>query len=148
VIGVDVSDASPPRIVSLGCSIALGAIVEAVAGMPFERFVAEHVLAPAGLRSTGYPHSDALESDIAISYTRRTPDGALRSNMFMHGASGSAAGAAYSTSLDLLAFVTAVRVATPHRLANARPAPTMSRVETRTGPYGWSKRIASANDAT
>jgi CubicO group peptidase (beta-lactamase class C family) len=92
-----------------GCYIALGAIVERVSGMPYEDYVAKNVFARAGMSSTGYPRSDRPEPDMAKGYTRRGGDGALRSNESMHGVAGSAAGGGYSTALDLLAYVKAVR---------------------------------------
>ena len=92
-----------------GCYITLGAVVERVSGMPYERYVAEHIFKLADMTATGYPHADAIEPDIAIGYTRRGGDGQLRSNVYMHGATGSAAGGGYSTAGDLFAFVKAVR---------------------------------------
>ncbi len=93
-----------------GCYILLGAIIEKASGMPYERYVAEHIFKVADMASTGYPQVDGIEPDIAIGYTRRSPgDGTLRSNVYLHGASGSAAGGGYSTSSDLLAFVNARR---------------------------------------
>ncbi len=91
--------------------------------MPYKKYVAEHVFRRAEMTSTGYPHSDKPEPDIAVGYTRRggdlsavagnvrtaKADGALRSNVDMHGATGSAAGGGYSTAMDLLTYVKAVR---------------------------------------
>jgi CubicO group peptidase (beta-lactamase class C family) len=91
-----------------GCYIALGAIVEKVSGMPYEKYVAEKVFGRAEMTSTGYPRSDQPASDIALGYTRRAGEG-LRSNIAMHGVTGSAAGGGYSTALDLLTFVKAVK---------------------------------------
>ena len=54
-----------------GCYIALGAIVEKVSGMPYEKYVAENVFARAEMTSTGYPRSDRPSPDIAQGYTRR-----------------------------------------------------------------------------
>lgn len=99
-----------------GCYIALGAIVEKVAGMPYERYVADKVFARAGMASTGFPRSDQPAADIALGYTRRGPrtSGAagappLVSSVALHGMAGSAAGGSYSTALDLLAFVNAAK---------------------------------------
>jgi CubicO group peptidase (beta-lactamase class C family) len=95
-----------------GCYILLGAIVERASGMPYEQYVAERIFKAADMTSTGYPQVDAIEPDIAIGYTRRSgqgPDGPLRSNVYLHGASGSAAGGGYSTTTDLLAFANAMR---------------------------------------
>jgi D-alanyl-D-alanine carboxypeptidase len=92
-----------------GCYIALGEIVAKVSGMPYEKYVAEHVFARAEMTSTGYPRSDHPSPDIAQGYTRRGSDGSLRNNIEMHGVSGSAAGGGYSTALDLLTYVKALR---------------------------------------
>ena len=92
-----------------GCYIALGAIVEKVSGMPYEKYVAENVFAKAEMTSTGYPRSDQPAEDIAIGYTRRSGDGTLRSNVAMHGITGSAAGGGFSTALDLLTYVKAIK---------------------------------------
>ena len=92
-----------------GCYIALGAIVEKVSGMPYEKYVAENVFARAEMTSTGYPRSDRPAADIAQGYTRRGGDGSWRNNIEMHGVTGSAAGGGYSTALDLLTYVKAVR---------------------------------------
>jgi CubicO group peptidase (beta-lactamase class C family) len=91
------------------CYIALGAIIEKVSGMPYETYVSEHVFARAEMTGTGYPRTDRSEPDIALGYTRRGGDGTLRSNIAMHGVTGSAAGGGYSTALDLLMYVRAVR---------------------------------------
>lgn len=92
-----------------GCYIALGAIVEKVSGMPYEKYVAERVFARAEMTSTGFPRSDQPAPDIALGYTRRGPSAQLESNIAMHGVTGSAAGGSYSTVLDLLTFVKAMR---------------------------------------
>ncbi|MGH9161178.1 MAG: serine hydrolase domain-containing protein [Vicinamibacteraceae bacterium] len=92
-----------------GCYIALGAIVELVSGVPYEEYVTEHVYEPAGMTDTGFPHADGIEPNLALGYTRRPANGALRSNIFLHGAAGSAAGGGFSTSEDLLAYVRARR---------------------------------------
>lgn len=111
-----------------GCYIALGAIVEKVSGMPYEKYVAEKVWAKAEMTTTGYPRSDRPAGDIAIGYTRRLqdprtsgPSGSaeatadkpgLRPNTRMHGVTGSAAGGGYSTALDLLTYVKAIKAGT------------------------------------
>ncbi len=77
--------------------------------MPYEQYVAQHVFARADMAATGYPQADAIEPNVAIGYTRRTSDGTLRSNLYMHGAAGSAAGGGYSTALDLFSYVKARR---------------------------------------
>jgi D-alanyl-D-alanine carboxypeptidase len=91
-----------------GCYIALGAMIERITQMPYEQYVTEHIFKPAGMTSTGSLQTDAIERNIAIGYTTVGSD-ALRSNVYLHGASGSAAGGGYSTVDDLLAFVNASR---------------------------------------
>lgn len=87
-----------------GCYIVLGAIIERVAGIPYEKYVEENIFKPAGMSSTGALQADAVLPQVAHGYTRRGGDSQLRSNIYMHGASGSAAGGGYSTAEDLLAF--------------------------------------------
>jgi hypothetical protein len=73
------------------------------------------------MTSTGYPRSDRPHPDIAQGYTRRessnlssqalkssSPQG-LVNNIALHGVTGSAAGGGYSTALDMLTYVKAVR---------------------------------------
>lgn len=92
-----------------GCYIALGAIVEKVSGMSYEKYMAANVYGRAEMTSTGFPRTDRHEADMAIGYTRREGDATLRPNTAMHGVTGSAAGGNYSTALDLLTYVKAVR---------------------------------------
>jgi D-alanyl-D-alanine carboxypeptidase len=89
-----------------GCYIVLGAIVAKVSGVPSEDYLAEHVYKPAGMTTAGPTGRGA-----AVGYTRRSPggDGPLRSNVDMHGVSGSAAGGGYATVHDLLKFDEALR---------------------------------------
>ncbi len=122
-----------------GCYITLGAIIERVAGVPYERYVAEHIFAPAGMKNTGYPQSDAIEPGVALGYTRRLGDGSLRSNIFAHGAAGSAAVAACRRS--------ATCSPSPPRLATAgcsiAPAPGWASPAGRREPTPCSNRTAS-----
>ena len=65
-----------------------------------------HVYTPAGMTAAGPTGQPA-----AVGYTRRAVggDGPLRSNVSMHGVSGSAAGGGYATARDLLNFDAALR---------------------------------------
>ena len=55
---------------SYGLSIdVLGAIVEKVAGVPFERFVAEHITTPLGMVDTGYDVDQAKRGRLAKVYS-------------------------------------------------------------------------------
>ena len=89
------------------CYITLGEIVTRVSGMPYERHIEQHVLRPAGMTASGFFFSDEVVPRIAIGYAP-TPEG-VRSNLYMRGAGGSAAGSAFATAADLLAFDNALR---------------------------------------
>jgi CubicO group peptidase (beta-lactamase class C family) len=98
-----------------GCYVVLGEIIAKVSGMPYERYIQEHVFAPAGMTSAGYlAFGDAR---VALGYTRPSPDQPWTSALNMHGHHGSGAGGAYATVRDLLAFDTAVRT---HALLDAK----------------------------
>jgi len=100
-----------------GCYIVLGEIVARVSGQPYETYVSERVFRPAGMSRTGFLGATPRSADVARGYTRRAGDGTTpQDNAAMHGARGSAAGGAYSTAADLLAFVEALR---SHRLLDA-----------------------------
>jgi D-alanyl-D-alanine carboxypeptidase len=94
-----------------GCYIVLGAIIERVAGIPYEQYIGEHVFTPAGMRTAGFFQSDRFPPDVAVGYTMRSPASPdkLQSNEQMHGAAGSAAGGAFAAAHDLLAFDNALR---------------------------------------
>lgn len=94
-----------------GCFIVLGEVVARIAGVPYEQYVSTQVFQPAGMKSAEFLHTDEPAPDVATGYTRRYPGAnqPLHTNVFMHGAGGSAAGGAYAAAADLLAFATAMR---------------------------------------
>jgi CubicO group peptidase (beta-lactamase class C family) len=89
------------------CYITLGEIVSRVSGVPYERYVEDNVLRPAGMKDTGFFQTDQIVPRVAIGYAQ-TPQG-IRSNVFMRGAAGSGAGGAFATAADLLALDNALR---------------------------------------
>ncbi|HYI13366.1 MAG TPA: serine hydrolase domain-containing protein [Thermoanaerobaculia bacterium] len=89
------------------CYITLGEIIERVSGMPYEQYIAKHVFEPAGMKTAGFFHTDGVEPSVATGYT--TAHGPLRSSVHLRGAAGSAAGSAYASAGDLLAFDNAWR---------------------------------------
>lgn len=101
-----------------GCYIVLGAIIERVTGVRYEDYIAANVFAKAGMNDAGFLRVDQSPARVARGYTRRSPEGGavLKDNADMHGVAGSAAGGAYATAADLLAFDNALR---EHRLADA-----------------------------
>jgi CubicO group peptidase (beta-lactamase class C family) len=105
-----------------GCYIVLGEIIAQVSGRPYEDYIAEHVFRPAGMKGAGFLGQEPPQADVAQGYTRRSAAGTdLRRNAQMVGARGNAAGGAYATAGDLLAYVEALRA---HRLLT--PAQTAS----------------------
>jgi CubicO group peptidase (beta-lactamase class C family) len=100
-----------------GCYVVLGEMVERVSGTAYEDYVARHVFAPAGMSRSGFFRHDQLP-DNAARFTGRPmgPDGPLVDVAEWHGVAGSAAGNAYATVRDLLAFDKALREG---RLLNA-----------------------------
>jgi CubicO group peptidase (beta-lactamase class C family) len=89
------------------CFVVLGEIIERVAGMPYERFVQERVLARASMTSSGFFLLDEPQARMAVGYTRT--ERGLVPNVDLRGAGGNAAGGAFVTPGDLLAFEQAVR---------------------------------------
>lgn len=90
-----------------GCYVVLGEIIAKVTGVPYERYVQEHVFAPAGMQTAGFLAFG--DPQVALGYTRRSPDQPWTSALAMHGHHGSAAGGAYAAVRDLLAFDNAIR---------------------------------------
>ena len=90
-----------------GCYIVLGEIIAKVSGMPYERYVAERIFAPAGMKSAGFlAYGDP---DVAPGYTRPSPAAPWTSGAGLHGRHGSAAGGSFGSVRDLLAFDNALR---------------------------------------
>lgn len=89
------------------CFVVLGEIIERVAGMSYERYVQQSVLAPAGMNDSGFFQLDRPQPRMAVGYMR-TAQG-LAPNFSVRGAGGNAAGGGFVTPADLLAFEQAVR---------------------------------------
>ena len=73
-----------------GCFVVLGEIIARVTGVPYERYIQEHVFAPAAMTTAGFlafgdPH-------VALGYTRKSQGQLWTSAVTMHGHHGSAAG--------------------------------------------------------
>lgn len=94
-----------------GCYIVLGAVIERVSGMRYEDYIETHVFRPAAMKSAAFLQADRFPPGVAVGYTTQAAGaaGARRSNEAFHGMSGSAAGGAYATAADLLAFDNALR---------------------------------------
>ena len=126
------------------CYIVLGEIVERLSGMPYEQYVWEKVMKPAGMLTAGFLATDEIAPNVAVGYTR---DGnTLRSNVVKRGARGSAAGGAYATARDLLALDEALRTGRlldPQRTAwfFRLDSPATGRVGTAAGYAGGSSGV-------
>lgn len=81
--------------------ILLGLVVEQVSGQPFTDYVQEHVLDPAGMRSTGYFAFDDLPANTALGYL---DDSSNATNVFSVPAIGGPDGGAWTTVGDLERF--------------------------------------------
>ena len=90
-----------------GCYVVLGEIIAKVAGVPYERYIQDHVFTPARMKSAGFlAYGDA---GVAPGYTRPSAAAPWRTALGLHGRHGSAAGGAFATAADLLAFDNALR---------------------------------------
>ena len=94
-----------------GCYVVLGEIIAKVSGQRYEDYITEHVFKPAGMFGAGFFRADRLPAAAAQQYSKQLPgaDGALKNAREAHGVTGSAAGGAYASAGDLLAFDDAMR---------------------------------------
>ncbi len=98
-----------------GCFIVLGEIIAKVSGLPYERYIEEHVFTRAGMKASGFVGYG--DEKVAPGYTRTSPSAPWTSAVGLHGRHGSAAGGAFATAADLLAFDNALRT---HVLLDAK----------------------------
>ena len=95
-----------------GCYVVLGEIIARATGMSYEDYLAQAVLRPANMTRFSFMRP----ADGARMYGRpRGPQDELRDVGHWHGVAGSAAGGAFASARDLLAFDNALR---EHRLLN------------------------------
>ncbi len=91
----------------------LGIIVERVSGMPYERFLHDELLAPAGLVRTGYRIPEWSKEQLAIGYRKDgTRWGTMLDHPTVNGAPGwhlRANGGLLSSTHDMAAWVDALR---------------------------------------
>lgn len=89
--------------------VVLGAIVEAVSGMPYAEYVEKNIFAPAGMRRSGFELRDGNNEKHAIGYAPLGDNGELVANIGMLPVAGCPAGSSMHTAEDLLRFDTALR---------------------------------------
>jgi len=90
--------------------IVLGAVVEAVSGEPYVKYLDKHVFRPAGMSRSGFPVRDGTSADLAVGYTREgASDDSLRPNLGMLPIRGCPAGSSSHTAEDLWKLDRALR---------------------------------------
>ena len=95
--------------------VVLGLIIEKVSKQNYFDYVRENIFKPAGMNNTDSFEKGANVPNLAIGYTRMSPDGQpnpnapRRENTGMRPLKGSSAGGGYSTVGDLLKFVVALQ---------------------------------------
>lgn len=80
--------------------VLLGRIIEAVSGMPYDDYIAAHILKPLGMSRSGMFYDYAERSDFARGYQMRG-DGMLKKKTAIHLSMGYSAGALCATAGDL-----------------------------------------------
>jgi CubicO group peptidase (beta-lactamase class C family) len=86
----------------------LGAIIEKVSGQDYYTYVREHIYKPAGMNDTGFYEPGKDIPNLAIGYTKMSPDGKpaeeVRDNEGIREVKGGPAGGGFSTAPDLVKF--------------------------------------------
>jgi len=86
----------------------LGAIIEKVSGQDYYSYVQEHIYKPAGMNDTGFYQPGKETPNLAVGYTKMSPDGQpqeeVRDNTNLREVRGGPAGGGYSTAPDLVKF--------------------------------------------
>ncbi len=99
--------------------MVLGAIIEKVTGQDYYSYVQEHIYKPAGMTETGFYEPGREIPNLAIGYSKMSPDGKkleeARDNTTTREVRGGPAGGGYSTVGDLVKFHMALR---SHKLLN------------------------------
>jgi CubicO group peptidase (beta-lactamase class C family) len=116
----------------------LGAIIERVAGKPFEQVLKEKVLDPLGMKDTGYDRHDLVIRKRAAGYVK-TPDGYANAP-YLDMSIPYAAGSLYSTVEDLFLWDQALYA---DKLISARSRELMFKPFLDNYAYGWAVTSAS-----
>lgn len=84
--------------------VLLAAVIEAVSGMPFDRYLQENVFDRCNMSDTGYFELDRLPARCANNYIYCEETGGYRTNIYSVDAKGTGAGGAFITVPDILKF--------------------------------------------
>ena len=87
-----------------GAYILLALLVETQSGIPYTKYVEEHVFARAGMIDSGFFESDHLPARTALGYLEEKGDGIWRTNVFLLPIRGGGDGGAYVTAPDMIKF--------------------------------------------
>jgi CubicO group peptidase (beta-lactamase class C family) len=86
----------------------LGDIIEKVSGQDYYSYVQEHIYKPAGMNDTGFYEPGKDIPNLAIGYTKMSPNGKpteeVRDNEGLREVKGGPAGGGFSTAPDLVKF--------------------------------------------
>ena len=86
----------------------LGAIIEKLSGQDYFSYVQEHIYKPAGMNDTGFYDPGKEIPNLAVGYTKMSPDGKpqeeIRDNTNLREVRGGPAGGGFSTATDLVKF--------------------------------------------
>jgi CubicO group peptidase (beta-lactamase class C family) len=117
-----------------GGYVLLGLIVEHITGVPFPKYVNEHIFLPAGMHDSGYFATDQLPPRTARAYIENA-DGTWRSNIYAVPIVGGPDGGAYTTAADMAYFWQALLA---HKLLRAETTARLLSLQVATGsppPY-------------
>ncbi len=81
--------------------VLLGLVIEAVAGVSYQQYVEDKVIAPSSLRHTGFYRTDSLPKNAAVGYTHDEKSGKWRTNVFKVPVRGGSDGGLYTCAGDL-----------------------------------------------
>ena len=88
--------------------IVLGAILEHVSGLSYERLLRDKLLMPLGMTSSGLMRAQAITPNLAATYMRADSTAPLMRDLPVHSENWWASGSLYSTAADLSKFARAL----------------------------------------
>lgn len=118
----------------------LAAVVERVAGMPFDDYLRTALLEPAGMRATGRVLPGEETAGVAVGYTGYAPD--IQPRGCVHASWHTGAGGLHSTARDLLRWdqaLAAGRILPPEQLAKFHHPHVQTGRAGRAYAYGWNR---------